>query len=168
MPAAVNKTKQRTFRNRSCVNVRFRFLVIASPCSDTEATFYSEVQEGRQYESLRAKNVCVALETSGEHRLLACRSRQLADIGSDIVLRTPRSKTLPAGRPAITGWQPVLPRIYRALCGESFCEFRHSLTTIRRSLISHHLWPRGRSRTRSPRRVRPGCYSGGWRCCWSW
>jgi hypothetical protein len=47
---------------------------------------------------------------SGERRLPACRSRQLAETGKWRRLRITRPKMLPAGLPATTGWQPVLPR----------------------------------------------------------
>src|SRR5205809_8053700 len=47
---------------------------------------------------------------SGERRLPACTSRQLAETGKRHHLRIVRAKMLPAGLPATTGWQPVLPR----------------------------------------------------------
>jgi hypothetical protein len=46
----------------------------------------------------------------GERRLLACRSRQLAETGQfSNYLRITCAKVLPAALPATTGWQPVLP-----------------------------------------------------------
>jgi hypothetical protein len=45
----------------------------------------------------------------GERRLPACRSRQLAETGKWRRVRIARAKMLPAGLPATTGWQPVLP-----------------------------------------------------------
>src|SRR5882724_1617707 len=47
---------------------------------------------------------------AGERRLPACRSRQLAETGKWSRVRSCVPKMLPAGLPATTGWQPVLPR----------------------------------------------------------
>src|SRR6266478_4864581 len=47
---------------------------------------------------------------AGERRLPACRSRQLAETGKWSRVRSCVTKMLPAGLPATTGWQPVLPR----------------------------------------------------------
>ena len=47
---------------------------------------------------------------SGERRLPACRSRQLAETGNWAPTRIACANVLPAGLPATTGWQPVLPR----------------------------------------------------------
>jgi hypothetical protein len=48
-------------------------------------------------------------QSSGERRLPACRSRQLAKSGEEPRSRLGLRKMLPARLPATTRWQPVLP-----------------------------------------------------------
>jgi hypothetical protein len=47
----------------------------------------------------------------GEHRVLACKSRHLAETGCS-TCELWGQKMLPAGLPATTGWQPVLPHLF--------------------------------------------------------